>query len=90
VLLLLQVPPATGCVNVVVAPAHTIAEPPIVAVLVFTVTLVIAKHVPILYVILTVPADIPVTTPVEELTVALAELAVLHVPPAVVLLRTVV
>jgi hypothetical protein len=90
-LLLLHVPPVVALLKDVVAPIHTLIVPDIAdgAVLIVT-TLVIIQPVASVYVISEVPADIPVTTPVEEPTVATVGLLLLHVPPDVVFVRLVV
>lgn len=77
----LQVPPVVELVAVAVAPVHTVVEPPIAFGLALTVKPRVAftPH-PTEYVIVAAPAETPVTTPVDELIDALAEL-LLHVPP---------
>jgi hypothetical protein len=61
---LLQVPPVVALVSVVVAPAHTLVAPDIVAGIVLTVTTVVARQPVInVYVILVVPAVRPVSMP---------------------------
>ncbi len=85
VLLLLQVPPVTVSLSVVVAPIHTLtADEGVIATgVVLTTTVAVAKHVPMEYVIITLPATAPVTTPTEGLPmVAVAVLPLLHTPPA--------
>jgi hypothetical protein len=44
-----------------------------------------AQPVAIVYDIIVVPVNIPVTTPLDELTVAMAGALLLHIPPGVVL-----
>ena len=88
---LLQVPPAVALLNVVVDPAQSVRVPVIAAGSGFTVTVAVTKQpVGKVYEITEVPADTPVTTPVDELTVATAGVALLQVPPAVALLNVVV
>ena len=82
VLLLLQCPPAFTSVSVTVEPAHTLAVPlmPVNAV---TDTVWVARQPPgVVYEIVTIPGDTPVTLPVEDTTVATAVLLLLQVPPA--------
>jgi hypothetical protein len=83
ILLLVQVPPVVGD-NVVVVPTHMLALPVIEAVgFAFMVTLGVAFDThPAVFVKVnvTVPADIPVTTP-ELATVAMALLLLIQVPP---------
>ena len=94
VVLLLQVPPAMSVVNVVVAVAHTVLLPVIVARagVVETTTCIVSLTVPqspvTEYDIIAVPADTPVTTP--PITIAVLLLLLLHVPPATALLSVVV
>jgi hypothetical protein len=78
-LLLLQVPPVTVLVSIVVVPIHPVAEPPIAAGVPFMVTTVLAvQYVPAaVNVILAVPAFTPVTIPVED-TVAIDVLPLVH------------
>ena len=86
-LLLLQVPPALASVNIIADPAHTL-EPPVIVpatgsgfiVIVFVATAVPHEFV-VLYFIVSVPAETPVTIP-PPVTEALVLLA-LHTPPAV-------
>ena len=51
------------------------------------VTVTVAKLLPTVYVIITVPADTPVTTPVNDPTLAIAGALLLHVPPVVASVR---
>jgi hypothetical protein len=81
-LLLVQVPPEVG-VTVAVLPTHTSFAPPNVG-LAFTVKLLLDVH-PVevsVKVKLTIPALIPLTTPVFD-TVAMPGLLLIHVPPVV-------
>ena len=92
---LLHVPPAAASVNAVFAPAQTRAVPVIVPGLGdgLTVTTLDAASVPqllvIVYEILVVPAEMPVTTP-NASTVPLAGFTLLHTPPAAASERVVV
>ncbi len=81
--LLVQVPPDVACVIAAVKPLHTpdgpLIAPPIDA---FTLTCTTAMQllVPV-YVMLLVPPDTPVISPVSESTVTTAGLPDAHVPP---------
>ena len=83
-----QVPPDVVLLSVVVEPAQSAFDPPIAesAGKPLTVNEAVVEFVqpfPLVtvYVMVAVPALTPVTTPVEALTVAIAVLDVLHVPP---------
>ena len=79
VLLLLHVLVPLGLLNVVVRPTHTDPTPVIAAGSGLTVTGVVTKQpVGNVNVIVALPADTPLTTPVEEPTDAIAELLLLH------------
>ena len=81
-LLLLHVPPAGVEFKVVVKPTQTLVVPVIVVGFGFTVTTAVTDGVqPVEYEIVAVPARLPVTTPVNEPTLAVAEALLLHVPP---------
>jgi hypothetical protein len=89
-LLLAHVPPDTVLFSVIMLPAHTEEGPLIADGAAFTVTIAVAiQPLPNVYVIVAVPAAIPVTTPVV-LIVAVNALLLVHVPPVVVLARVVV
>jgi len=79
--LLLHVPPPVLFVNVVVAPTHMLAVPPIEAGTLFTVTVIVLLQPPAAYVIVDVPEATPVTTPVVPSIVATLPLLLLHAPP---------
>lgn len=79
-LLLLHVPPRGVAERVIVALRHIVLPPEIVAPEV-TVIVFVALQLPKPYVIVTVPADMPVTIPVED-TVAMPVLLLLHEPPS--------
>jgi hypothetical protein len=80
---LVQVPPVGEELRVVVEPVQTEAVPVIADGCVLTVTAWVAKQPPDnVYVITAVPALTPLTTPVEEPTVATPVLPLVHVPPA--------
>ena len=87
-LLLLQVPPDVASVNTVVVATHTLTGVVglIAAGRAFTVTFAVVIHVPMLYVMMAVPAVAPVTVPFT--TVAFVLLLV-HVPPLVASVRCV-
>lgn len=83
VVALAHVPPVVASVSVMLAPTHKADGPLIAAGNGFTVTVVFLKHPPgAVYVTIAVPAETPVTTPVDVPTVTV-EAAVLHDPPAV-------
>ncbi len=97
---LLHVPPegVLVSVSVGVAPIHAISVLPVIDTgtvgVGLTVTTVVVKHGPTVYVIVAVFAgaagdDIPVTTPVADI-VATAGLLLLHTPPALALASAVV
>ena len=79
VLLLLHVPPEGEPDKVTGEPTHTELLPEMVGDA-LTVMVLYAKQPPVVYVIFTIPAEMPVITP-EERTVAMAVLLLLHVPP---------
>lgn len=81
----LHVPPPGVATMVMVLPTHTDAGPLMPAAAI-TVNSRVTKLLPTVYVMVTVPAETPVTMPVE-VTVAIAGLLLLHVPPGVVLLN---
>ena len=89
--LLLQLPPAVGSVRLTVDPIHT-ADAPLIApgCGLTLMPLVAVQPVPNEYVIVAVPGLTPVTSPVAELMAAIAVLLLLHVPPAVALVKVVV
>lgn len=95
VLVLLHVPPLTASASVVVKPTQAVVVPVIAAGAGsgLTVTMAVSVAVPQLlvteYVIMALPAAMPVTVPVA-LTLAIAALLVVHVPPEVALLSVVV
>ena len=81
-LLLLHVPPAVGSVSDVVCVAHTIVVPAIPDGNGFTVTVAVMRQlVGSVYVIVVVPAFIPVAIPVPDIIVAAVILLLPHVPP---------
>jgi hypothetical protein len=91
--LLLQVPPVTGLVSVVVSPVHKLDDPlitPAVGAGVMVATTVLIHPVANLYVIIVVPTATPISTPVPVPIVAMAALLLLHVPPAVELVSVLV
>ncbi len=90
-LLLLHVPPGVGSPKAVVSPTHTLSVPVIGNGNGLTVTVAVIIHpVGIVYVIIAVPADTPVTMPLEVPTVAIAVFPLLQVPLGVTSLRLVV
>jgi hypothetical protein len=88
--LLLQVPPVTASVRIVVEAWHTVKLPVIAAGNGFTVKIaVVVQPVGKVYVILVVPASIPDTTPPASI-VATVVILLAHVPPAVASVSVVV
>ena len=92
-----QTPPVVALVNVVAEPAHTSVVPLIAATTgrALTVTACVTKLVQpfafvMVYVIVAVPAETPLTTPVEASTVAVAVFELVQTPPAGVLASVVV
>jgi hypothetical protein len=84
------VPPPVTSFNVADAPTQITDVPVIAAGVVLTVNGVVVKQpVGNVYVIVSVPAELPVTTP-EPLTVANAGLLLLHEPPVVASVNVVV
>jgi len=78
-------------VSVILEPTHTAGRPLIAAGSGFTVTVEVIKHpVGNVYVIVALPADIPVTVPEIGPIVATPALLLAHVPPDDVLLNVVV
>jgi hypothetical protein len=90
VLLLVHVPAAFALASVAVKPSHTDIEPVIAAKGLTVIFVVAVQPVGRVYVIVAVPATIPVTTPVAETTVATEVLLLLHVPPVDVLVNAIV
>ena len=87
-LLLAHVPPAGVATKVMVLPAQSVLLPEIVAPAV-TVISFVAVQPPEVYVMVSVPEEIPVTTP-AELTVAKDGLLLVQVPPDGVAERVIV
>jgi hypothetical protein len=88
-LLLLHTPPVTAFAYEAVP--HTSTGPVIIAGIAFTITLIFETQPPlVLYLIVDVPADRPVTTPDEASTVATKVFRLLHVPPLTALLNVIV
>ena len=83
VLLLLQVPPVSASVSVIADPAITVLLPEIGDGVAFTVNMIVVVLVPTVYEIIQVPAETPVTIPVEEPTVAMEPLLLVQWPPVV-------
>ena len=86
-LLLLHVPPDDVLVSVTLVAGHSVVEPPIVAGRGLTVMLRARKQplVGWVYVMVAVPALLPVIKPVAEPIDALVALLLVHVPPVGVL-----
>lgn len=88
--LTVHTPPGVALARVVVNPTHRPRLPVIAAGPAFTVTTVVTKQpLPSAYVIVDVPAAMPVTTPAPEI-VDTAGVLLLHAPKGVVLLRVIV
>lgn len=81
-LLVSHVPPETGSPNVIVPPTPTVVGPDMGA-SGLTVNVMVAILVPTMYVMVQVPAEIALTIPVEEPTIATEVLLLLQWPPAV-------
>ena len=82
VVLLLQIPPPVEQLNAEVVAMHNPVAPVMAAGDVFTVTAVVILHpVDNIYVIVAVPADIPLTMPVVRATAATDVLLLVQVPP---------
>jgi len=80
---LIQLPPATDSLSVVVSPIQVVSVPVIGVGTAVTVTICVATHaVPIWYDIVAVPVATPVTMPVVEPIVAIPVLLLLHEPPS--------
>ena len=85
-LLLVHTPPGVAWVRVSELPMQTVPGPEPMAGAGDTVTIMpSAQPVAIVYDIIVVPVNIPVTTPLVELTVAMAGALLLHTPPGVAL-----
>jgi hypothetical protein len=92
---LVHVPPGVVLVQTAVEPTHKGVVPVIVCAIgavIVTVFVAVLTHPPTFteYVIIDVPALIPVTNPVANPTVATPGVALVHVPPGVVLVQTAV
>ena len=86
-----HVPPVVASVNVAVKPWQTSVAPAIAAGNGLTVTGAFEEHpAAVIYVIVAVPPDIPVTTPVVAPIDATIALLLLHVPPPIELDNAVV
>ena len=83
VLELVHVPPPIAATRLVVLPIQMMLVPVIADGVAFTVTTAVFTQLPAVYDMVTVPAATPVTTPVDEPTVAKPVLLLLHVPPVV-------
>ena len=81
-LLVSHVPPETASPSVKVPPTPTVV-PPDIGASGLTVNVIVAILVPNMYVMVHVPAEIALTIPVDEPTVAIAVLLLLQWPPAV-------
>jgi hypothetical protein len=82
-LLLVHIPDGVGSVSVLVSPTHMTPTPAIGKGLALTMTGMVAKQPEgKVYVIVTRPANTPVTKPLEDPTVAMIDGVPLHIPPA--------
>jgi len=81
VLLLLHAPPDVAELSELLLPAQMLVVPVMEAGVLFTVNVVVAIQLPMLYVIVAVPALAPVAVPVDEPIVATPVLLLLQVPP---------
>jgi hypothetical protein len=87
-LLLAQVPPVVMSLRVMLLPLHSLAGPLMDDGSGSTVnTVVTAQPAGLVYVIVAVPGDVPVTMPVAGTTPAMATLLLAHVPPVIEALR---
>jgi hypothetical protein len=89
-LLVLHVPPDVELLRSDAWPTHNTASPAFAVAPVFTDTTAVRTHTPLVWLIVEVPGLTPDTTPVPELTSAILVLSLIHVPPVVVELKTVV
>jgi hypothetical protein len=83
VLPLVHEPPEGELLNVNVPPTQNDPEPVIAVGSGLTVTMLVVIPELSVYVITAVPAETPVTTPLDEPTVAMLTLPLLHVPPPI-------
>lgn len=87
----LQVPPVVALLNVAVLPTQTDVVPVIVAGSALVVKMIVVRQpVGSVYDMLLVPAETAVSAPVTDAMVATLVVALLHVPPVVVLASVVV
>jgi hypothetical protein len=86
-LLLVHVPPAVPCVNVVLMPTHIFVEPVIAAGAALTVAIAVARQPATVYEIVAVPAAIPVITPVPDTIVATPVVLDVQAPDGVALVN---
>lgn len=91
-LLLLHAPPGVGFVKATDEPAHRVAVPLTApgGMLTVTVLVVAQPAAVVVYVMVAVPAVIPLTMPVALPTVAMAAAPLVHTPPGVPVVRTVI
>src|ERR1017187_5057910 len=87
--LLLHVPPAVISLKDVVKPAHTVSVPNMAVGNGLTVTTCVSAQLPIVYEIVVVPADRPVTLPSAS-TVPTKVFTLVHIPPPVASVKVVV
>ena len=89
-LLLLHIPPATLLARVMVWPIHTLDAPVMAAVAFTLIAAEVTQPDAVVYEIVAAPAEMPVTTPEAEPTVAMLPSLLLHTPPPMALLSPVV
>ena len=82
-LLVDHVPPETASLIVMLLPTARVVMPEMGSAAGLTVTVMVAELAPTVYEIMHVPAAAPVTTPLDEPTVAIEILLLLQCPPAV-------
>ena len=87
--LLVHPPPLAASLSVAAPPTQRLVVPVIANIGFTTIEVVMVQPVGATYEMATVPAAIPVKKPDEALIVAMAELPLVHAPPAVLLLNVV-
>jgi hypothetical protein len=83
-------PPVVAHARVIVPPAHADPVPVMAAGIAYTLTIAVTVVPANEYVMVDVPADIPITTPLAEPIVATAGVLLLHEPPVALLANVVV
>jgi hypothetical protein len=85
---MLQIPPGSVAVRLLIKPAHTLKEPPIVGTGLTVSSCIAIQPVGSVYVMVTTPESMPDTVPVPSMVATVTSL-LLHVPPAAMLSSTV-